>query len=105
MKYLAGFSGVGDEDICQCEDGVFITSGALVHGGVLRLRCALTSPSMITMPMPGRSPNRILSRIVFPSERCALSIITNVAVRPIAIKPQSSLRILAVLPVAKQIAV
>jgi len=31
MKYLAGFSGMGDEDICQCEDGVFITSGALVH--------------------------------------------------------------------------
>ena len=41
---------------------------------------------------------------VEPAECCALSIKTNVASRPGAIKPQFKLRILAVLPVAKQTA-
>ncbi|MGY2844511.1 hypothetical protein ACVWZM_001264 [Bradyrhizobium sp. USDA 4501] len=33
------------------------TSGTLPAGGVLRLRWVRTMPSMMVMPMPGRSPS------------------------------------------------
>ena len=40
----------------------FVMLGTFVAGGVLRLRCVRTIPSMTTMPMPGRSPSRTLCR-------------------------------------------
>src|SRR6516162_3417148 len=80
-------------------------SGTFVAGGVLRLRWVRTMPSMMVMPTPGRSPSRTLSSSVLPAECCALSMMTKSAARPISTRPQSSCRIRAVLPVAKQNAI
>ena len=44
------------------------TVGAFSAGGVLRLRCERTMPSMTVMPTPGRSPSCTLSRSVLPAE-------------------------------------
>src|ERR1700722_12409888 len=91
----------------QVEDHLqrITTSGTRVAGGVLRLRCVRTMPSMIVMPMPGRSPSLMLSRMVLPGECCARSMMTKSAARPTSIRPQSSARMRAVLPVAKQRAI
>ena len=70
----------------------------------MRLRWVLTAPSTIIMPIPGKSPRWMLSSRFFPAECWALSSMTKVAARPAAISPQSSFRIFAVLPVAKQTA-
>jgi hypothetical protein len=42
--------------------------GNLVAGGVFLLRSLFTSPSITTIPIPGKSPSRTLSRRVFPAE-------------------------------------
>ena len=80
-------------------------SASVVAGGVLRERPQRTTPSMITMLMPGRSPSRTLSSSVLPAVCWARSMITRSAARPGSIRPQSSARRRAVLPVAKQNAV
>src|ERR1700730_5258186 len=46
-----------------------------------------------------------LSRMFFPGECCALSMMTKSAERPISMRPQSSARMRAVLPVARQNAI
>ena len=78
------------------------TSGRTVAGGVLRERPMRISPSMMTMPIPGRSPLRILSRRSRPAECCARSKMTKSAARPGSTRPQLRRRARAVLPVAKQ---
>ena len=74
----------------------------MVAGGVLRLRPQRTSPSIITMPMPGISPSLTLSSKSRPAVCCARSIKTKSAARPGSIRPQFKSRMRAVLPVAKQ---
>ena len=59
-----------------------MSSATVVAGGVLRERPQRTTPSMMTMLMPGRSPKRTLSRSVFPAVCCARSMITKSAARP-----------------------
>jgi ApbE superfamily uncharacterized protein (UPF0280 family) len=76
--------------------------GISVAGGVLRLRPQRTMPSIITMPTPGMSPSCTLSSRPGAGECWARSIKTKSASRPTSISPQLSLRIFAVLPVAKQ---
>ncbi len=48
-------------------------------GGVLRLRWVRTMPSMMVMPIPGRSPSWTLSRMFLPAECCARSMMTKPA--------------------------
>ena len=43
-------------------------SGTFPAGGVLRLRWVRMMPSMMVMPMPGRSPSCTLSRMLLPGE-------------------------------------
>ena len=62
-------------------DQCFTISGTLVAGGVLRLRWVRTMPSMMVMPMPGRSPSATLCKMSLPAECCALSMMTAVARR------------------------
>ena len=47
------------------------TSGTLPAGGVLRLRWVRTMPSMMVMPMPGKSPSWTLCSRFLPGECCA----------------------------------
>ena len=85
-----------------CPDYCLRISGRTVAGGVLRSVPMRIRPSMITMPIPGRSPLRILSRRSRPAECCARSKMTKSAARPGSTRPQLRRRTRAVLPVAKQ---
>src|ERR1700716_653879 len=53
-------------------------------------------PSVMVMPMPGRSPSWTLCNRFLPGECCAMSMMTKSADRPTSIRPQSSARIRAV---------
>ncbi len=71
--------------------GYFAITGTRVAGGVLRLRCVRTMPSMMVMPTPGRSPSWMLARDPCPAECCALSRNTKSALRPFSIRPHIEL--------------
>ena len=48
----------GDDDLITSQhDQCPTITGTLVAGGVLRLRCVRTMPSMMVIPTPGRSPS------------------------------------------------